>query len=122
MNSDEKSIPKHPSGINQTIVTKVFTRRGRLHAFPTLDPTKTVLAVIDLDTGTVTRVGNEIREFVPTINDLAKTLRKHGGTVAWVTTPIRQATNNFRAIYGQKLTETYEAEGAPRRQGSNYMV
>ena len=106
------SLPKHPSGINQTIVDKVFLRRGRLHAFPELDPTKTALIVVDLDTGTVTRVGDEIRNFVPQINDLATTLRKSGGVVAWVTTPIQKAADNFRAIYGPDLTAMYEQEGA----------
>jgi len=108
----DNTIPRHPSGINQTIVDKVFLRRGRLHAFPTLDPTKTALVVIDLDTGTVTRVGDEIRSFVPQINSLAAMLRRQGGVVAWVTTPIQKASDNFRAIYGPSLTSMYEQEGA----------
>ena len=105
------NTPRHPSGIPQTIVDKVYKRRGRLHAFPTLDPAKTALVVVDLDAGTVTRVGDEIRSFVAQINDVARTLRNSGGTVAWVTTPIQQATANFRAIYGPELTAMYEAEG-----------
>lgn len=108
--------PNHPSGIQQTIVNKVFERRGRLHAFPDLDPVKTALVIIDLDIGTVTRVGDEIRSFIPRINTLADALRERGGTVAWVTTPIQKATANFRAIYGDKLTALYEAEG---RQGGD---
>lgn len=42
---------------------------------------------MDLDTGTVTRVDDEIKTFVPQINKLAHSLREAGGTVAWVTTP-----------------------------------
>jgi nicotinamidase-related amidase len=101
----------HPSGIKQSIVDKVVKRRGRLHAFPTLDPAKTALVVVDLDTGTVTRVDDEIKVFVPRINNLARTLRAAGGTVAWVTTPIGKASKRFQAIYGDELAAMYEAEG-----------
>jgi nicotinamidase-related amidase len=102
----------HPSGIKQSIVDKVAARRGRLHAFPTLNPTDTALVVVDLDTGTVTRVDDEIKVFVPQINNLARTLRAAGGIVAWVTTPIGEASKRFRAIYGDELAAMYEAEGA----------
>jgi nicotinamidase-related amidase len=70
------------------------------------------LVVVDLDTGTVTRVGDEIRAFVPRINALAAALRATGGTVAWVTTPIGKAGPRFRAIYGDEQAAMYEAEGA----------
>lgn len=102
----------HPSGIKQSIVDKVVARRGRLHAFSTFDPTKTALVVVDLDTGTVTRVDDEIKVFVPKINRLAHALREAGGTVAWVTTPIGKASKRFRAIYGGELAAMYETEGA----------
>lgn len=118
MNGNKPAAPIHPSGINQIIVNKVFARRGRLHAFPTLDPKRTALVVIDLDTGTVTRVNDEIRIFVPLINDLSTALRKRGGTVAWVTTPIQKATSNFKAIYGQPLAERYEQEGVPQSKAT----
>ncbi|HUB94221.1 MAG TPA: isochorismatase family cysteine hydrolase [Verrucomicrobiae bacterium] len=113
MNGDEMLAPKHPSGINQAIVDKVFARRGRLHAFPNLNSKKTALVVIDLDTGTVARVNDEIRKFIPIVNSVATALRKRGGTLAWVTTPIRKANDNFRAVYGQQLSEMYEGEGVP---------
>lgn len=102
----------HPSGIKQSIVDRVVQRRGRLHAFPSLDPAKTALVVVDLDTGTVTRVDDEIKVFVPQINDLARALRAAGGVVAWVTTPIGKASKRFQAIYGEKLAGMYETEGA----------
>lgn len=102
----------HPSGIKQSIVDKVVQRRGRLHAFPNLDAAKTALVVVDLDTGTVSRVDDEIKAFVPQINNLARTLRAAGGTVAWVTTPIGKASKRFQAIYGNELAAMYEVEGA----------
>lgn len=106
------TTPRHPSGINQKIVEKVFARRGRLHAFPTLTPDKTALVAIDLDTGTVTRVGTEITRFVPVINRLADTVRRAGGSVAWITTPIEKASAAFQAVYGEELAQKYEREGA----------
>jgi len=109
---DTGGAPRHPSNINQAIVNKVFARRGRLHAYPTLNPANTALVVIDLDTGTVMRVGNEIRSFIPRINTLAAALRQQGGTVAWVRTPIQKTTDNFRAIYGDELAEMYGEEGS----------
>ena len=44
---------KHPSGINDRIVEKVVKRRGWLHAYETIEPSKTALVVIDLDTASV---------------------------------------------------------------------
>jgi ureidoacrylate peracid hydrolase len=44
---------RHPSGIPDRIVEKVVARRGRLHAFDTIDPKTTALVVIDLDEATV---------------------------------------------------------------------
>jgi nicotinamidase-related amidase len=101
----------HPSGIKQSIVDKVVKRRGRLHAFPTLDVTKAALVIVDLDTGTVMRIDDEIKVFVPQVNKLAHALRAAGGTVAWVTTPIGKASKRFQAIYGDELAAMYEAEG-----------
>ncbi len=38
---------EHPSGIPEKIVRKVVARRGRLHAFETIEPARTALVVID---------------------------------------------------------------------------
>jgi nicotinamidase-related amidase len=103
----------HPSGIPQSIVDKVIARRGRMHAFPTLNPAKTALIVIDLDAGSVSHgETKEIQTFIPHINRLANALRESGGTVAWVTTPVTIPSKNFRAIYGNRLTTMYKAEGS----------
>lgn len=102
--------PHHPSNIDPKIVEKVVRRRGRLHAFPTLDPAKTALVVVDLDTETVKREEDDIRSFVPKINELARALRAAGGVVAWVTAHMGHASKNFRALYGDTLADMYEAE------------
>lgn len=46
---------QHPSGIPDKIVQKVVARRGRLHAFETIEPGSTSLVIIDLDVATVSR-------------------------------------------------------------------
>ncbi|MGB4768129.1 MAG: isochorismatase family cysteine hydrolase [Candidatus Saccharimonas sp.] len=103
----------HPSGIPEAVLNKVIPRRGRMHAYPTLNPANTALVVIDFDTGSVTHgTTEEIRSFMPLVNSLAKTVREHGGTVAWVTTPIAKATKNMRAVYGEAFTKMNEEEGA----------
>ena len=65
---------EHPSGIPEKIVNKVVARRGRLHAFQTIDPKTTALVVIDLDEATV---GSDetARHMIPIVNTLARAVR-----------------------------------------------
>lgn len=105
-------MPKsHPIITDQVIVDKVIARRGRLHAFTSLDSTKTALVVIDLDLGTGRGEEQQIAK-ATTINKIAAALRAQGGHVAWVISPIQKATDNFRAIFGEKRTQEYEAGAA----------
>jgi nicotinamidase-related amidase len=101
----------HPSGIRQEIVDKVVGRRGYLNAFSEVDPARTALVVIDLDEGTGRDSDEQVTTISNNINSFATTLRKHGGTIAWVTTPIQKATDNFRVVFGEELTKRYEADG-----------
>lgn len=105
------SFMRHPSGIRQEIVNKVVSRRGGLHAFPTLDPARTALVVIDLDLGTGRESESQIAGISENINNLATILRSRGGVIAWVTTPIQKATENFRAVFGEESTRRYELDG-----------
>jgi nicotinamidase-related amidase len=102
---------QHPSGIRQEIVDKVVTRRGHLYAFEELVPERTALVVIDLDLGTGRESDEQIAAIAYNINRIAESLRAQGGVVAWITTPIHKATDNFRAVFGSELTKRYEAEG-----------
>ena len=36
-------VPPHPSGLDERVVAKVFARRGRLHAYESLNPAGTAL-------------------------------------------------------------------------------
>ena len=103
------STVRHPEGsIAQSVVDKVVERRGRLHAFETLCAAQAALVVIDLDTRTMEQPYNgRLRSFAPKVNAIAKTLRQHGGIVAWVTTPICKASDNFIAIYGTEFAKMH---------------
>lgn len=81
-----------------------------MYAFLTLEPAKTALVVIDLDTGTGRDKPN-VKLVAQNINLLASALRERGGTVVWVTTPIQKATQNFRAVFGDQATDNYERMG-----------
>lgn len=99
----------HPSGIPDTIVEKVMNRRGRLHAFETLNPARTALVVVDMDTRSLEAPDNgRIRALAEQINPIAQALRDRGGTVAWVTTPISKASANFIALYGESFAKMHE--------------
>jgi len=105
----KSNFETHPSGIPQIIVEKVVKRRGRLHAFENLIPTRTALVVVDLDERTLEVPYNgRIRAIAKKVNNIADTLRLKGGTVAWVTTPIRKASPNFIAIYGNDFAKMHE--------------
>lgn len=111
---------KHPSGIDQRIVDKVVARRGKLHIYDQIDPAKTALVVVDLDSATTRRMGEdtEIMKIIKPINEMAATLRKNNGTVSWVITPIQKASDKFRATFGEKTTRMYENEGKPGGEGT----
>ena len=105
----KNKVELHPSGIPQNIVEKVMKRRGRLHAFEQLIPSRTALVVVDMDTRTLEAPDNgRIRALAKKINKIADALRLKGGTVAWVTTPIRKASANFIAIYGEDFAKMNE--------------
>ena len=64
---------------------------------------------MDLDTRTLEAPDNRrIRAIAQKVNAIAEALRTQGGTVAWVTTPIRKASSNFIAIYGEEFAKMHE--------------
>ena len=108
---------QHPSGIPEKIVKKVVARRGRLHAFESLEPTRTALVVIDLDTATVGS-NEECRQVVPRVNELAAAVRRAGGTVAWVLSHLPVMPRHFEAILGAQMAAKYLADGRPGGDGT----
>jgi len=100
----------HPSGIPDAIVRKVVARRGRLHAFETIDPETTALVVIDLDVATVQNDA-ACAAMVARVNGLAATVRDTGGVVAWVLSCMETMTRHFRAILGDETAMRYFGDG-----------
>ena len=108
---------QHPSGIAEKIVRKVVARRGRLHAFETIDPRTTALVVIDLDEATV---GNDdtSQRMITTVNALAHAVRQSGGVVAWVLSRMDAMPKHFSAILGYTLATRYVNDGQPGGAGT----
>ncbi len=78
----------HPVSIRPEIVARVLARRGRIDWFDRLDPARTALVIIDMQTafcapGAPAEVPLA-REIVPAINRLSGELRKLGCPVVWV--------------------------------------
>src|SRR4026209_2438941 len=97
---------EHPSGIPQRIVDKVVRRRGRLHAFETIEPRKTALVVIDLDAATV-RGDDQCRLIAMTVNVVARAVRDGSGVVAWVLSTMSILPPNLADIVGVELATRY---------------
>jgi ureidoacrylate peracid hydrolase len=83
---DEEAM--HRIEIAQQAIDISMRRRGRAQPFATIEPRKTALLVVDMQTGFVAPgAAAEIpvaREIVPNINRLAGALRRAGGTVVWI--------------------------------------
>jgi nicotinamidase-related amidase len=101
---------QHPSGIPEKIVNKVVARRGRLHAFETIDPGTTALVVIDLDQATVRHDGSW-PAIIAAVNTLAGAVREAGGVVAWVLSRMNAMPKHFGAILGDGLATRYFTDG-----------
>ncbi len=78
----------HKIQITQQAIDIATRRRGRIQPFPTIEPRKTALLVVDLQTGFMAPGAvAEIpaaREIVPNVNRIANALRSAGGLVVWV--------------------------------------
>src|SRR5882757_2062275 len=78
----------HRIEIAQQAIDISMRRRGQVQPFATIEPRKTALLVVDMQTGFVApNAAAEIpvaREIVPNINRLAGALRRAGGTVVWI--------------------------------------
>jgi ureidoacrylate peracid hydrolase len=78
----------HPTGIRQEIIERVLARRGRLRWFERLEPAKSALVAIDMQStfcapGAPAEVPGA-RAIVPNINRLSAGLRRLGCRVIWV--------------------------------------
>ncbi|HZM62271.1 MAG TPA: cysteine hydrolase [Vicinamibacterales bacterium] len=108
---------RHPSGIPDRIVEKVVARRGRLHAFDTIDPKTTALVVIDLDEATVVD-DDTWQRIIATVNALAVAVRDSGGTVAWVLSRMDRMPRHLSVILGTELASRYFNDGQRDGRGT----
>jgi ureidoacrylate peracid hydrolase len=78
----------HKVEITQQAIDISLRRRGHVQPFRSIEPRRTALLVVDMQTGFLEpRGAAEIpvaREIVPNINRLANGLRAAGGTVVWI--------------------------------------
>jgi nicotinamidase-related amidase len=108
---------QHPSGIPDKIVRKVVARRGRLHAFESIEAARTALIVVDLDVATV-EGSDDCRRVVPIVNGLAGAVRNAGGVVAWVLSRMTVMPRHFASILGVELATKYFNDGQPNGRGT----
>jgi len=128
----------HRIEIAQQAIDISMRRRGQIQPFTAIEPRKTALLVVDMQTGFVAPGAvAEIpiaREIVPNINRLAGRLRQAGGTVVWIVSTYgpgaeRDWTTFFNFVITGEASERFRLafqEGEPehalwpeldRRQG-----
>jgi nicotinamidase-related amidase len=85
-------------------------RRGRRHAFESLEPSRTALVVIDMVPFFVPG-SSYCRGIVPNVNAIAAALRAVGGTVAWVVPAADGQTIMSEEFYGPEVAEAFRRSG-----------
>jgi ureidoacrylate peracid hydrolase len=69
------------------LVARVTARRGKLHCYDALDPRRTALVVVDMQTAFLKEgwptACDPARDVVPAINRLSDAVRRTGGQVVW---------------------------------------
>jgi ureidoacrylate peracid hydrolase len=115
----------HRIEIAQQAIDISLARRGRVQPFVAIEPSKTALLVVDMQTGFVAPGAvAEIpvaREIVPNINRLAGALRNAGGTIVWIVSTYgpgaeRDWTTFFEFIVTGEISDRIRlafAEGRP---------
>ena len=85
-------------------------RRGRRHAFESLEPSRTALVVIDMVPFFVS-ASSYCQGIVPNVNAIAAALRAAGGTVAWVVPAAAGQTVMSEEFYGPEVAEVFRRSG-----------
>jgi nicotinamidase-related amidase len=84
-------------------------RRGRRHAFETLEPARTALVVIDMVP--FFAVGGYCLGIVPNISSIAAALRRAGGTVAWVVPATADRITVSEEFFGTEIAAAFRRSG-----------
>jgi nicotinamidase-related amidase len=101
---------QHDWSIEEREYLRQEERRGRRHAFGSLDPARTALVVVDLVAFFIDE-NDYARGIVPKVNDLADSLRRAGGTVAWVVPAPWEPSAMKRELLGPRIEELYRNSG-----------
>jgi ureidoacrylate peracid hydrolase len=104
-----KGKAMHAFTMPPQIVERVVKKRGRVHAFDTIEAARTALIVVDLQNAfMLADVAHTLCEMapriVPNVNRLARALRETGGTVAWIRTKAATETLEDWSTYYDLLT------------------
>lgn len=109
-------VADHAWHVEERELERHEVRRGRRHAFSSLDPVRTALVVIDLVPFFV-RASAFVRGIVPRVNRLATATRGAGGVVAWVVPGYTPPSARDLEFFGPEVAEAYArsgGEGPPR--------
>ena len=103
-----------PFAMPQYVLDRVLAKRGRLHVFDALQPTKTAFAVIDMQNAFVkgkVKAATALA-IMPTINSLAERVRAWGARVVWVQLQAGdQDGNSIAELYHQYFFTEAGADG-----------
>lgn len=100
----------HDWSIEEREYRRQEERRGRRHAFESLDPTRTALVVVDLVAFFIDE-NDYARGIVPNVNELAEVLRRARGTVAWVVPAPWEPSEMKVELLGPRIEELYRNSG-----------
>ena len=112
----------HKIDIPEAILARPRARRGRVEVFDTLDPARTALVVIDMQSYFLEPGGflevPYLRDIVGNINRLAATLRRGGGKVYWTQHSfVPEWTAWYGTLASGEFAERMVAESAPGSPG-----
>ncbi|QBR91918.1 cysteine hydrolase [Nocardioides euryhalodurans] len=102
---------RHDWRIEEREYERHRARRGRRHAFESVDPSTTALVVVDLVDFFFATGNPYLHGIVPQVNTLAGGVREAGGVVAWVVPGETEPTAVQRELYGAEAAETYARSG-----------
>lgn len=101
---------QHDWSIEEREYRRQEDRRGRRHAFESLDPASTALVVVDLVAFFIDE-NDYARAIVARVNELADALRGAGGTVAWVVPAPWQPSAMKTELLGPRIEQLYRSSG-----------
>jgi hypothetical protein len=101
---------QHQWHIEEREYVRQEARRGRRHAFGSLEPCRTALVVIDMVP--FFAAGNSYCQgIIPNINAIARVLRGAGGTVAWIVPGRGVPCAVADEFYGPQTAQTLLSSG-----------